>query len=109
MTRHNGNAGWLDQGRSLCSDTRRDNAKIGIKSVGVPDCSEEVHLPYRVKGTDTSGTLSLQRETAEGAQKKAAELTADGCWDVQIEAPDGHVYDASAFDPRQVEMAARPD
>jgi hypothetical protein len=70
--------------------------------------SEEVHLPYRVKGTDTSGTLSLRRDTAEGAQKKAAELTADGCWDVQIEAPDGHVYDASVFDPGQVEVSARP-
>ncbi|MDB5625674.1 MAG: hypothetical protein JWR73_1476, partial [Tardiphaga sp.] len=49
-------------------------------------------MPYLVQGTDTSGNVSLRRENAAAAAKKASELIADGCWDVQITAPDGHVY-----------------
>jgi hypothetical protein len=54
-------------------------------------------LPYFVKGTDTSGTVTLRRDTAAAALKKATELTNDGCWDVQIGTPDGRVYESSEF------------
>lgn len=61
-------------------------------------------MPYRVQGTDTSGYVSLRRETAAAAAKKASELIADGCWDVQITAPDGHVYSDVEFS--KVEISA---
>ncbi len=47
---------------------------------------------FVVKGTDTSGSIELKRETRSGALKKAKELTDDGCWNVSITAPDGRVY-----------------
>ena len=54
-------------------------------------------MAYIIQGTDTSGNVSLRRETAAAAAKKASELSADGCWDVQITAPDGHVYSDVEF------------
>ncbi|MBN9598847.1 MAG: hypothetical protein J0G28_04105 [Afipia sp.] len=52
---------------------------------------------FVVKGTDTSGSIELKRETQSGALKKAKELTDDGCWDVSITAPDGRVYPLDKF------------
>jgi hypothetical protein len=66
-------------------------------------------LPYQVKGTDTSGTVTLRRDSAEAALKKANELIQDGSWDVEILAPDGHVYEASAFAAMQAEMSVKSD
>jgi hypothetical protein len=51
-----------------------------------------------IQGTDTSGSVSLRRDAPAAAVKKAAELIADGCWDVQITAPDGRIYAASEFE-----------
>jgi hypothetical protein len=56
------------------------------------------HLPYQVRATDTSGTITLRRDTPVAALKKAGELIGDGSWDVQIVAPDGHVYETDGFD-----------
>ncbi|RTL54736.1 MAG: hypothetical protein EKK40_02830 [Bradyrhizobiaceae bacterium] len=55
---------------------------------------------FVIKGTDTSGNVQLRRETPEATLKKARELTEDGCWDVCITAPDGHVYQTSEFESR---------
>jgi hypothetical protein len=55
-------------------------------------------VPYLIKAVDTSGAVSLHRDTAAAALKKAGELLADGCWDVEIVGPDGHSYPAEAFD-----------
>lgn len=41
-------------------------------------------MTYLIKATDTSGILSLHRDTELSATKKAAELVRDGCWDVSI-------------------------
>jgi hypothetical protein len=49
----------------------------------------------------------LRRDTAAAALKKATELTNDGCWDVQIGAPDGHVYESSAFAELRADADAR--
>lgn len=62
-------------------------------------------MPYYVKGTDTSGTITLRRDTAAAALKKATELTADGCWDVQIDTPEGRTYETSAFDAFRADHA----
>ena len=55
-------------------------------------------MPFLVKGTDTSGMISLRRDSIEAALKKARELTEDGCWDVEITGPDGQTHDAAAFE-----------
>jgi hypothetical protein len=45
-----------------------------------------------------SDSITLRRETAAAALKKAAELADDGCRDIAITAPDGHQYPSQAFD-----------
>lgn len=63
-------------------------------------------MAYVIKGTDTSGVVTLKRDTVPGALKKATELSADGCLNVQIELPDGQVVDAQAFDSLRAQSAA---
>jgi hypothetical protein len=60
-------------------------------------------MPFAIQGTDTSGSISLRRETTAAAVKKAMELMADGCWDVQITTPDGRVYASGEFDQLQAD------
>jgi hypothetical protein len=55
-------------------------------------------MRFLITGTDTSGSITLRRETAAAARKKAAELAEDGCRDIAITAPDGHRYLPQAFD-----------
>ena len=58
-------------------------------------------MPFFVKGTDTSGTVSLRRDNAAAAVKKGKELLGDGSWDVEITNPDGHVYPLAEFEAMQ--------
>ena len=60
-------------------------------------------MPYQVRGTDTSGTITLRRDTPAAALKKANELIGDGSWDVQIVTPDGLVYETDGFDALRVD------
>ncbi|RYZ92387.1 MAG: hypothetical protein EOO68_22815 [Moraxellaceae bacterium] len=46
-------------------------------------------VTYLIKATDTSGRLELHRDTRAGAVKKASELVADGCWDIDVLDDDG--------------------
>jgi len=55
-------------------------------------------LPFFVKGTDTSGTISLRRDNAGAAVKKAKELLADGSWDIEITGPDGQALALAEFE-----------
>lgn len=55
-------------------------------------------MDFLINATDTSGQLSLRRDSAEGAVKKASELIAEACWDVRITAPDGREYAAGEFE-----------
>jgi hypothetical protein len=55
-------------------------------------------MSYIITGTDSAGALSLKRESAAAAIKKAVELMADGCRDVCITDPDGRVYSLADFD-----------
>ena len=41
-------------------------------------------MSYIITGTDSAGALSLKRDSAAAAIKKAVELMADGCRDVCI-------------------------
>jgi LmbE family N-acetylglucosaminyl deacetylase len=55
-------------------------------------------MSYIITGTDSAGALSLKRDTAAAALKKALELIGDGCRDVFITAPDGRIYGHPDFD-----------
>ena len=55
-------------------------------------------MPFFVKGTDTSGTVSLRRDNAVAAVKKAKELLDDGSWDVEITGPDGLPHPIAEFE-----------
>ena len=55
-------------------------------------------MRFLITGTDTSGSITLRRETAAAARKKAAELAEDGCRDIEITAPDGCRYPSQKFD-----------
>ena len=55
-------------------------------------------MSYIITGTDSAGALSLKRESAAAAVKKAVELMADGCRDVFITDPDGRIYGHAEFD-----------
>jgi hypothetical protein len=55
-------------------------------------------MRFLITGTDTSGSITLRRESAAAALKKAAELADGGCRNVAITAPDGHRYPSEKFD-----------
>jgi hypothetical protein len=55
-------------------------------------------MSYIVTGTNSVGALSLKRDSAAAAIKKALELMGDGCRDVSIVAPDGRIYGHPDFD-----------
>jgi hypothetical protein len=55
-------------------------------------------MPFLISATDICGRVTLRRETADAALKKAAELLEDGYRDVAVTGPDGRLYPAQAFD-----------
>jgi len=55
-------------------------------------------MRYFIKALDTSGRVTLRRESVPAAVKKASELISDGCWNVEIETPGGVVYRPPEFE-----------
>jgi hypothetical protein len=55
-------------------------------------------MRFLITALDTAGSVTLNRESVPAALKKAAELTPDGCWNVEIVTPDGATYQSSEFD-----------
>jgi hypothetical protein len=55
-------------------------------------------MDYVVTGANLSGAISLRRDSAVGAIKKALELIGEGCRDVRVTAPDGRIYEHQNFD-----------
>jgi hypothetical protein len=55
-------------------------------------------MSYIITGRDSAGALSLKRDSAAAAIKKAVELMGDGCRDVCITDADGHIYGHAEFD-----------
>jgi hypothetical protein len=55
-------------------------------------------MSYIITGTDTAGALSLKRDSAAAAIKKAIELMGDGCREVCVTDQDGCVYSHAYFD-----------
>jgi len=54
-------------------------------------------MSYIITGTNSAGVLSLKRDSAVAAVKKAAELIGDGARNVRITGPDGRVYSDAEF------------
>ncbi len=55
-------------------------------------------MSYIITGTDSAGAVSLKRDSAAAAIKKAVELMADGCMDVCITDPDGRLYTSAEYE-----------
>ena len=55
-------------------------------------------MVFLITALDTSGNVTLRRESALAAMKKANELISEGCWDVEVTTPDGATYNAGEFD-----------
>jgi hypothetical protein len=55
-------------------------------------------MSYIITGADSAGALSLKRDSAAAAIKKAVELMRDGCRDVCITDPNGRIYSPAEFD-----------
>ena len=60
--------------------------------------SREPLVKFFITALDTSGSVTLERESVPAAMKKAAELISDGCRDVEIITPDGAAYHPGEFE-----------
>lgn len=65
-------------------------------------------MVFLITALDTSGTVTLRRESVVAAMKKADELISDGCWDVEIVTPDGATYSPSEFEQLRERVSGRP-
>jgi hypothetical protein len=65
-------------------------------------------MSYIITGTDSAGALSLKRDSASAAIKKAVELMGDGCREVCITDPDGRVYSHAEFDQLRAAEGVKP-
>ena len=63
-------------------------------------------MKFLITALDTSGSVTLQRDTVPAAVKKASELISDGCWDVEIKAPDGASYSPAEFEQLKERVGA---
>jgi len=55
-------------------------------------------MAFFITALDTSGSITLRRESVFAAIKKADELISAGCWNVEIAMPDGAIYAAGEFE-----------
>jgi hypothetical protein len=74
-----------------------DDASSRWRARGRLKQSEQTLMPYIISGTNLVGALSLKRDSAAAAIKKARELAADGFRDVEITDPEGQVRDHAEF------------
>ena len=58
----------------------------------------EPQMKFYITALDTSGTVTLNRDSVPAAIKKAAELISDGCLNVEIIMPDGAAYRPGEFE-----------
>jgi hypothetical protein len=55
-------------------------------------------MKFFITALDTSGIVTLYRESVPAAMKKATELISDGCLNVEIITPDGAAYSSGEFE-----------
>jgi len=63
-------------------------------------------MRFFITALDTSGIVTLHRESVSAAMKKATELISDGCLNVEIIAPDGAAYHPGEFEQLKERMLA---
>jgi hypothetical protein len=69
------------------------------QAVQVPDhVRRQNSMNYIITGTDSAGALSLKRDSAAAAIKKAVERIGDGCREVCIMDPHGRIHSHAEFD-----------
>ena len=54
-------------------------------------------MSFSIRAKCKDGELAHRRKTAEGALKKARELSRTGCYDVYVTTPEGRDYHSSEF------------
>ncbi|MEI9925474.1 MAG: hypothetical protein WDN50_20290 [Bradyrhizobium sp.] len=55
-------------------------------------------MKFFITALDTSGIITLRRDSVPAAMKKATELLSDGCLNVEIHTPDGAAYSPGQFE-----------
>jgi hypothetical protein len=63
-------------------------------------------MKFFITALDTSGIVTLRRDSAAAAMKKATELLLDGCLNVEIITPDGATYSPGQFEQLQDRVGA---
>jgi hypothetical protein len=63
-------------------------------------------MKFFITALDTSGIVTLRRDSASAAMKKATELLLDGCLNVEIVTPDGAAYSPGQFEQLQERVGA---
>jgi hypothetical protein len=63
-------------------------------------------MKFFITALDTSGIVTLRRDSVPAAMKKATELLSDGCLNVEITTPDGATYSPSQFEQLQERVGA---
>jgi hypothetical protein len=63
-------------------------------------------MKFFITALDTSGIVTLRRDSATAAMKKATELLLDGCLNVEIITPDGATYSPGQFEQLQDRVGA---
>jgi hypothetical protein len=63
-------------------------------------------MKFFITALDTSGIITLRRDSVPAAMKKATELLSDGCLNVEIITPDGAAYSPSQFEQLRDQVRA---
>jgi hypothetical protein len=63
-------------------------------------------MKFYITALDTSGTVTLNRDSVPAAIKKASELISDGCLNVEIIMPDGAAYHPGEFEQLKQRVGA---
>jgi hypothetical protein len=63
-------------------------------------------MKFFITALDTSGIITLRRDSVPAAMKKATELMSDGCLNVEIVTPDGATYSPGQFEQLQERIQA---
>jgi hypothetical protein len=63
-------------------------------------------MVFLITALDTSGAVTLHRDSAPAAIKKATEPISDGCLNVEIIMPDGTAYHSAEFEQLRERVGA---
>ena len=64
-------------------------------------------MKFYITALDSSGSVTLHRDSVPAAIKKAGELILDGCLNVEIIMPDGATYHPGEFEQLRERVGAQ--